>query len=247
MMRQEVDKLNRIIKKQSGQYIRPRDAATLILLDRQGSEPRILMGCRHHGSAFMPNKYVFPGGRISPSDSRVRAASPMDPVTLTKLLHEMKGKPSEARARGLMMGAIRETFEETGIALGCANTGGLGSRAPEWRDYYASGLAPALDKLRYFARAITPPGRTRRFDARFFIADAADLGCDSSSCISGDGELKDLSWLTIGEAIDSDIPAITETILRELEARMKAADWWSPAFPVPFYQFRHNRFVREVI
>lgn len=246
-MSEDLAKLNRAITKQSGQYIRPKDAATLILLDRTGPEPRILMGCRHHGSAFMPNKYVFPGGRISPSDSRVSAGCGMDDITLGKLLTNMKGKPSTARARGLMMGAIRETFEETGIALGQANAQGLNSRAPEWRDYFAAGLAPALDKLRFFARAITPPGRSRRFDARFFIAEAASLGCDSSSCITGDGELKDLSWLTIGEAVSSDIPAITETILRELETRIKAADWWSPEFPVPFYQFRHNRFVREVI
>ena len=246
-MSEELAKLNRIIKKKSGDYIRPRDAATLILLDRSGPEPRILMGCRHHGSAFMPNKYVFPGGRISPSDSRACAGADMDAVTMAKLLTDMKGKPSQNRARGLMMGAIRETFEETGIALGAANSTGLTSRAPEWRDYYARGLAPALDKLRYFARAITPPGRTRRFDARFFIAEAAELGCDSSHCITGDGELKDVCWLTIAEAIDTDIPAITETILRELEARMKAADWWSPAFPVPFYQFRRSRFVRDVI
>ena len=244
---EQVDKLNRIIEKKSGNYIRPKDAATLILLDRKGPEPRILMGCRHHGSAFMPNKYVFPGGRISPSDNRVAAAADMEPATLEKLLKDMKGKPSETRARGLMMGAIRETFEETGIALGTSNADGLRSRAPEWRDYYASGYAPALDKLRYFARAITPPGRTRRFDARFFIADAAELGCNSSSCITGDGELKDLNWLTINEAIAADIPAITETILRELEMRLKAADWWSPEFPVPFYHFRRSRFVREVL
>ncbi len=42
--------------------IRPKDASTLILIDRSGSEPALLMGKRHTAHAFMPDTYVFPGG-----------------------------------------------------------------------------------------------------------------------------------------------------------------------------------------
>ncbi|HUF44051.1 MAG TPA: NUDIX hydrolase, partial [Aestuariivirgaceae bacterium] len=44
--------------------IRPRDAATLIILRRDGAKTRVLMGKRHSDHAFMPGKYVFPGGRV---------------------------------------------------------------------------------------------------------------------------------------------------------------------------------------
>lgn len=43
--------------------LRPRNAATLILIDRTRRTPKILMGRRHPGLAFMAGKFVFPGGR----------------------------------------------------------------------------------------------------------------------------------------------------------------------------------------
>ena len=48
--------------------ITPKDASTLILLDRSGSEPKVLMGKRHDRHVFMPGAYVFPGGRVDPID-----------------------------------------------------------------------------------------------------------------------------------------------------------------------------------
>ena len=61
-------------------YLRPKDAATLILLDRSGRVPKVLLGKRHHGHKFMPGKFVFPGGGLEPADRRMGVARPLHPV-----------------------------------------------------------------------------------------------------------------------------------------------------------------------
>jgi 8-oxo-dGTP pyrophosphatase MutT (NUDIX family) len=98
--------------------LRPKDSATLILVRRDSATPRILMGQRSGGHAFMPNKYVFPGGRLDAADSRVKPARDLHPATLAKLMARMRGKPSASRARGLAHAAVRETWEETGLLFG---------------------------------------------------------------------------------------------------------------------------------
>ena len=59
-------------------YMRPRDAATLILVRMKGKTPEVLMGCRAAAHAFMPNRYVFPGGRVDRADAHVPIATPLD-------------------------------------------------------------------------------------------------------------------------------------------------------------------------
>src|SRR5687767_15056322 len=95
----------------------PRDAATLILLDRSGPSPKVLMGRRHHGHVFMPGKFVFPGGRVDPLDRQMAVGAPLDPRAEAKLMRHLQ-RPTPAKARGLALAAIRETFEETGLFLG---------------------------------------------------------------------------------------------------------------------------------
>ena len=58
-------------------YRRPVDAATLILVDRTGATPKVLVGKRHDKVVFQPGKIVFPGGRVDPSDARVPVAAPI--------------------------------------------------------------------------------------------------------------------------------------------------------------------------
>ena len=94
--------------------LRPRDAATLIMLRGNGSGTKVLMGKRHAGHKFLPNKFVFPGGRVDFADCRHPPASDLHPKVADKLLTKMRGRPSAGRARGLAMAAVRETFEETG-------------------------------------------------------------------------------------------------------------------------------------
>ena len=59
-------------------YMRPRDAATLILVRMKNRTPEVLMGCRAAKSAFMPNRYVFPGGRVDLADAHIPIATPLD-------------------------------------------------------------------------------------------------------------------------------------------------------------------------
>src|SRR5580692_5178059 len=79
-------------------YRRPRDAATLILVDRTVTIPKVLVGKRHDKVVFMPGKFVFPGGRVDKSDNRIPVAAPIPKALETNLL---KGSPriTPSRAR----------------------------------------------------------------------------------------------------------------------------------------------------
>src|SRR3954469_1204531 len=85
--------------------VEPRDAATLMLIDRAGPVPKVLLGKRHHGHKFMPGKYVFPGGGLEPADKRVPVAHGLDPHAEASLMREMK-HPSSLKARALALAAI---------------------------------------------------------------------------------------------------------------------------------------------
>ena len=137
--------------------LRPRDAATLILLDRKGGDVRVLMGRRHMRHAFMPGKFVFPGGRTDLSDSRVVVASALHPHEEAKLVAG-SGRTSLARARAIALSAIRETYEEAGMLIG--EEGPFVAGKAEWQAFADHGVRPALAGLRMIARAITPPGRS---------------------------------------------------------------------------------------
>ena len=159
------------------------------------------MGQRHDAHAFMPNKFVFPGGRLETRDGRLSVDSEGNPVTIQKLKLRMRPKPSHARARGLLVAAIRETYEETGLLVGR-------TRVSE---------APDLKGMIYFARAITPPGRSRRCDSRFLVADANIVSNLDQPHPLENVELLDLKWATLAEALTLDLPSITRDILRLLQ------------------------------
>ena len=215
--------------------LKPVDAATVIIVRQDGAGPRILIGQRHPRHRFMPGKFVFPGGRVDPEDRSVEPTVEMAPATLDRLLLQMRGKASPARARAIAMAAIRETFEETGLAIGRQS----GSRHPDgawgesWRSFHAEGYRPDPSRLTYFARAITPPDRVRRFDSRFFVVAAeAIANLESPARISND-ELLTPRWVTFAEAYGLDLPSITRDILQRLEGL------WTPSglpasFPLPF-------------
>ncbi|MAB12482.1 NUDIX hydrolase [Parvibaculum sp.] len=226
--------------------VRPRDAATLIIVNNDASRPKVLMGQRHENHKFMPNKFVFPGGRVDRADSRVRAAEELRPVVTRRLMTRMRGTPSENRARALAMAAIRETFEETGLVLGKPVRDAMSSKHEDWAAYFAQGVAPALGRLDFVARAITPPYRTRRFDTRFFIADAEHIQGDPLA-VAGSGELQGLHWLTLDDARDLDLPNITRVVLDEIEERLKQNRAARARRPVPFIHFRNGSAIRDEI
>ena len=204
--------------RQAGRAVRPRDAATLIILRRDRRHPEVLMGKRAASHKFMPNKFVFPGGRVDPGDSRIRPPHDLHPAVLSRLCVGC----SENKARALALAAIRETYEETGLLVGEPETPTLRSRSPQWAAFLRHDVNPRLDVLHYIARAITPPHRNRRFDARFFMVDAEHIQGDVHERPEGSGELLDLHWVTLKRAQDlPQLPIITRTVLHELERRLR--------------------------
>src|SRR3954451_21263141 len=111
------DRLTKTERDQTHPNLKHRDAATLILVDRSGPAPKVLLGKRHAGLKFMAGKLVFPGGRMEPGDRRMPVASDLDPHAGTRLMRGVR-RPSIDKARALALAAIRETFEETGLLLG---------------------------------------------------------------------------------------------------------------------------------
>jgi len=225
--------------------LKPQDAATLIIVDRDGPTPRVLMGRRHAGHKFMPGKFVFPGGRIEPEDRRMAAAGALDAIVVEKLNLRV-ARPSPAFARAIALAAIRETFEETGLAVGVADYGAPENPPPGvWTRFAAAGVFPALDGVDFLARAITPPGRVKRFDARFLIVDARAIGARVEGVIHPEAELTELVWTPLDRARELDLPNITGLALDDLAAALESG--LDRRRPRPFYRELHGKRLRETL
>ncbi len=196
--------------------VRPRDAATLILLRRDGPAPRVLMGRRHRSHSFMPDKWVFPGGRVDAADFRAPAATELRPDVAEALTRTLPAARPRSLARALAVAAVRETFEEAGLRL--ARPAPATRLGPAWTAFGADGALPDLAALELIARAITPPMRPKRFDARFFTAEADRLQSLEPSGVSG--ELDEIAWVNLEEAMQLDLPGVTRFVLRELSLRL---------------------------
>lgn len=229
---------------QSGRALRPRDAATLILVEHSDrGVARVLMGKRHAGARFMPGKFVFPGGRVEPEDRRMAAAGALDPHVEEKLNIRVR-RPSPDFARALALAAIRETFEETGLAIGVADYGPPENPPPgAWTRFAATGVCPALDAIDFLARAITPPGRVRRFDARFLIADARFITGRVEGAVHAEAELVELVWTPLDQALSLDLPSITRAALDDLKQALESG--LDRRRPRPFYRELRGRRLRE--
>ena len=223
--------------------LRPRDAASLILLDGKGRKTRILLGKRHGGHKFMPGKYVFPGGRVEPCDRMMNVAGALDTLVEARLI---KRRPAAGPtfARALALAAIRETFEETGLAIGTKEFGPP-DKAPlgAWSEYAGTGCMPDLQGLHFIARAITPPSRPKRFDTRFFAVDARQIAAKLDGCVHEDAELVELVWIELDKAETLDLPEITSRVLIELRARLAAG--MSRFLPAPFFYQHYGQWRRD--
>jgi 8-oxo-dGTP pyrophosphatase MutT (NUDIX family) len=171
------------------------------------------MGCRSSGHDFMPDKYVFPGGRVDEEDAGAPSVSELS----TEVDQQLRFK-STRTPRAFPLTAIREVFEETGLIVG-KSSGPFSGAPPSWADYYAQGVAPCLEGFAFVGRAITPPMRHKRFDARFFMADAGSVLIDDRPPIDG-RELNDLRWFTLAEVAALDLPNVTRFVISEVEARL---------------------------
>lgn len=222
--------------------LRPRDAATLILVEcPERGAARVLMGRRHSAHRFMPGKFVFPGGRVEREDRRMAAAGALDPAVEEKLNARVR-RPSPGFARALALAAIRETFEETGLAIGVS---GAPDNPPPgaWTRFAATGVRPSLDAIDFLARAITPPGRPRRFDARFLVVDARFVAGRVEGAVHADAELVELVWTPLRDALNLDLPAITQAALADLEQALEGG--LDRRRPRPFYREVRGRRLRE--
>jgi len=234
----------RKVERENHPPMRPRDAATLILLDRAGPAPRVLLGRRHSRHVFMPGKFVFPGGRVEPYDGRMPVAADLGPEHERRLLMQLR-RPTQARARALALAAIRETCEETGLLVGRKTDQAPATPAEPWRAFAEAGVLPDLSALHFIARAITPPGRSRRFDARFFVADVDAIAHRIEGVVGPDSELDELVWVPIAETKGIDLPPITQIVLGDLARRVDSG--FDPAAPVPFYRTLQRKVVRQML
>ena len=166
------------------EIVRPRDAASLILLRGAGHNLELLAGRRPGHVKFMPGVWVFPGGAIDPGDRREWRV-------------EEGGDGLPGRLAQSARAALRETWEESGVLVGkySSSPTALGhGMTPIEAAYADAGLAASLDSLTYVGRAITPTRVFRRFNTRFFLADGDAVFGDPVST----DELEEVGWHPIG-------------------------------------------------
>jgi 8-oxo-dGTP pyrophosphatase MutT (NUDIX family) len=205
-----------------------RDAATVIVLRDRASTPHILMGQRGAKAAFMPNKFVFPGGAVDKADADVPLIQPLPSLCA----HRLDEDATAGMAHALSVAAIRELWEETGQILG-QTAQWQGQPPPDWSRYAQTGHMPDASGLQFVFRALTPPGRPRRFDARFFLVDADRLASDPDDFSAASDELSHLQWVPLERARKFDMPFITEVVLSEIQARVRDT---VPPTSVPFFK-----------
>lgn len=203
-----------------------RDAATVILVRRDARGPRLLMGRRGAKAVFMPGRHVFPGGAVEAGDGAVPLAGLPGPVCRSRLAQESRAEPAALAAC-----AIRELWEETGLALGRPLP--WAAPPPGWEGFAARGVVPDASMMSLVFRAITPPGRVRRYDARFFLADASALAGDADDLRHGDGELDDLRWVATEEIATLSLARITERVLESVRPLL---DRPGPPATLPFFR-----------
>ncbi|MBS0249559.1 MAG: NUDIX hydrolase [Proteobacteria bacterium] len=210
-----------------------RDAACLLVADLSGAEPKLLMGRRHADQVFLPNKWVFPGGRVEDDDRHFakQFAGQFSPADLADEI-----KP-------FALAGIRELFEETGLLIG--GKGPTPAGLPAWALFATSGYAPTPVNLFPFARAITPPGRVRRYDTWFFLTSSGAISADR---FATDDELLDLGWFTLSEAAALDLPNITRLVLNDVTERLEVKHaFCNVAEHLPFYYSAGLSFHRDLI
>lgn len=160
--------------------VRPRHAASLVLVRPGPDGDEVLMGRRPRRSAFAPDVFVFPGGALEPADFETESRRPLDAACVRRT------GASRRLAEALAAAALRETREETGLAL----PGDHGA-------------------LRLVARAITPTESPIRFHARFFSARAEH----ASGNLLDSPELSDLAFRPMSELRALPLMDVTEAVL----------------------------------
>lgn len=225
--------------------LRPRDAGTLIILDESGGVPKLLMGRRAARLAFMPGKYVFPGGRLEGGDLVLARHFALPASARDRLLAATSRRFGERQAIGIALAAIRETFEEVGALVG--KGGPFSAKASGFEAFATAGVLPDPALLSPIARAITPPGHIRRFDTRFFCVSADAIAVPGAFEQRIEDEFDHVDWFSLDRLDALDLPGITRQVLADIDLRLRDGSWRDSSRPMPFYRTRHGRPVREMI
>ena len=203
--------------------VKPRDAATLIIV-RRGATPKILMGKRASTHAFMPNKFVFPGGRLDLVDQRLQVPGQLNESEMSRLRKFTRKSVSDRTLRGLALASIRETFEETGLVIGRPTEHKPQTAHSVWQQYLDHGVTPPLEEMEFVARAVTPSYRRKRFDTRFFMLREECIHTDPDDLSQASGELQELHWLTFAQARKLELPAVTHWVIDRVQERLERGD-----------------------
>lgn len=225
--------------------LRPRDAATLIIVDDTGSVPRLLFGRRSERLLFMPGKQVFPGGRVEADDLALASTYTLAEPTLRRLLARVPARFDVRRATACALAAIRETFEEAGAMIG--SEASFATRRPGWRRFAEAGIVPDPSLLVPLARAITPPGPPRRYDTRFFGVSADRIALSLPFEKRPDPEFDSLGWFSLDALSELELPGITRQVLGDIDTRLRDGSWRDPSLPMPYYRRRQGRIIRDMI
>ena len=194
-----------------------KNAATVVIRREIYGKPHILMGQRGRNAVFMPNKFVFPGGAIDQNDGDVDLALQLDKKLQEQLLYDSM----DVAPNAIIAGAIREVWEETGLRIiGEEPISSIKKeRFDQWESFFSKGFLPNPSGLEFFFRAITPPGRPRRFDARFFICNSSEISGNLDDFSNAGTQLKHLQWISLEKVKDLELPFITEIVLAEVASR----------------------------
>jgi 8-oxo-dGTP pyrophosphatase MutT (NUDIX family) len=216
----------------------PTRASTVVVLRDSAIGPEVLMVRRHERSGDFAGASVFPGGLVEAADADPALAPAESGFSAERALAELGETLPEAEARALYVAACRELFEEAGLLLAHHIGDSAHRRLCELRSAIQAGTAIlraslarercvlALDRLLPFARWITPKFQPRRWDTRFFVAQAPpgqNAQCDGT-------ETSEAVWLRPADALDAYragahmLAPPTFRVLEELCAFATAAD-----------------------
>ncbi len=222
--------------------VAPKLSASLLIVDRSDNEPRFLFGRRHANHVFMPNRYVFPGGRVDRSDANGQLPGAVhggDRAIIEKHLNAINRRFGPG---ALALCAVREAWEETGNMIGePIYDASVATHLPAFAE---AGFSPKLSSLRLLARAITPTTLARRYDAWFFIVSRDQIS--RSVNVSGpDSELDHQLWASEAQTRTFDLPGITRVILREAVERLRVDPDLTRDFSVPKFVTRGQKLIRK--
>ena len=213
----------------------PRDASSVIIIKKKYNKLYVLMGRRPRTSKFMPGIYVFPGGALDKSDFKINKIFKLS----TKVRRDIVKTRSDSHTIAIMLAAIRETAEESGLYLIEKRDfkGSSINHAKVWQTFINNSFVPSINNLCYFGRAITPSFLKIRYHARFFIADYNNF----SGKIKTNGELENIDWIDIKKVSLLPVADVTEFLINRLITINRDNEIFQKINAYPMFTRRNNK------